>query len=163
MKNILSCSLLVVFLFCFVTPVAADQLLPDNSPFTNPQFVSPSNPDDEEEWLENLLGLTYDDPSVEFISKDEDSDPLNDVPDNWMYAVLKYGVGEPPEPDHWAVVDNGDFILDLGGISGLPDLEDLSHVSYFNGPTSVPEPATMLLLGSGLIGLASFRRRKLKK
>ncbi len=168
MKNIFGCFLCFVLLFCLVTPVAADMMVVDVDPpdsDTNPQWFSPTKPDDEEAWLEGLLGLTYDDPSVEFISKDEDSNPLDDVPDTWMYAVLKYGVGRPSltNPDHWAIMDDGDFILELGDISGLPALGRLSHVSYFSGPTSVPEPSMILLLGCGLIGLAGFGRKKLIK
>jgi len=65
--------------------------------------------------------------------------------------------------DSWAVVD----LFALYGDNTNEYLNSfqvnegkISHVTTEGGPAPVPEPSTLLLLGSGLAGLAFYRRKR---
>ena len=73
----------------------------------------------------------------------EDSNILGYLGDSFTLSAGTYIIGFNDNGKHW----EGDFDFDDIIIAAKP----------------VPEPATMLLLGSGLIGLAGFGRKKFFK
>ncbi len=63
----------------------------------------------------------------------------------------------------WTLNADGTTTLNLGLTLSSNSEIDAVRVITAGGAAPVPEPATMLLLGTGLIGLAGFGRRKLFK
>lgn len=111
-----------------------------------------------EKWLESILNLKYDDPSVNLISREEyyfsakeykelkGWDPELSSP--WIYAVVKYGTNIS------AYRDEGDHLLTIG-----PFRYGISNVTFLGNGVQVSEPMTLILLGLGLLGLGVVRRR----
>jgi len=148
------------FIFLSGGERAADTLITPvyGAAYTNPTIALPnSNPNTEEMFLKNILGLVYNDPSINYLGKLFENYEQNSLEEEitfpWLYAVVK---SDGPNDGWYAYQSNGDGYLNVG-----PFDYDISHVSFF-GSQKVPEPTTMLLLGLGLIGLAGIRR-KLKK
>jgi hypothetical protein len=55
------------------------------------------------------------------------------------------------------------YSVDFGGVANQVAFDNVTLGSNIPGGGEVPEPATMLLLGSGLVGLAGYARKRMKK
>ncbi len=84
---------------------------------------------------------------------------------NPEFFLIKIGDGSLCRPtDHFLFRNTTELAWGVVNLAGLGiqeiiGLDRISHVDEFNAAAPVPEPGTMLLIGSGLLGLAGFRRK----
>ncbi|MGD9160681.1 MAG: PEP-CTERM sorting domain-containing protein [Desulfobacteraceae bacterium] len=142
---------------------------PQDKSSTSNWFSTGNDVEDELYWLNALLehditgdsNFRYDYGNVD--GPNLSSNLTIDSNYNWEYGVFKFGT--------WfiAIENDSDAEINFAGINfnnmdgfiGGESINGLSHYTLFN-TTPVPEPATMFLLGAGLVGITGIRR-KLKK
>ena len=86
-------------------------------------------------------------------------------PSQPLFFLVKDGKHEPA----WYLFDLSLSGLNWNGLEPLqlsgfwPGQGSISHVALYGTSAPVPEPSTMLLLGSGIMGLAFFGRKRMNK
>ncbi len=135
-----------------------------------------SNPATETAWINSVLGanfvVVYE--TINFGSEQASFWQQTDEIGTWAmntpalptHFMIKTGkIGTPDYRNflfsnqadmEWAVVN----LLDDFDITSSSNISKFSHIGLMNGAIPTPEPSTMLLLGSGIVGLAWLGRRR---
>ncbi|MFH2058688.1 MAG: PEP-CTERM sorting domain-containing protein [Pseudomonadota bacterium] len=185
-KSFLLLNILLLALVTFVTQASALLIIdPDTTSIFDQGPKGSINPNNSTNQIISYIETTY---SINEIFKAEsegESGVLNgsyDTNIDWSIGIggtIAWNNGTSTATDVYLLVKDGNnepfwYLFNLSDTSGLgwdgmdtiqlqnfwPGNGGISHVSLFGGGTPVPEPATMLLFGLGLLGVAGVSRRK---